>query len=160
MAHEATTGKILVSWETPEYEYHEKSTDWYWWVGLFAVILLGIAIWQGSFLFGVLILLGWFTTVLYAMRPPRIVHCAIAERGILVDNKLYFWHDLRSFWIFYNPPVRKDLVITSKRSVMPPLNIHLSEEDPIKIREIVVKFLPEIEQEESLIDALARFARF
>ncbi|MEK9175538.1 MAG: hypothetical protein AAB795_03010 [Patescibacteria group bacterium] len=154
------TGKILLSWIAPEYEYYEKTTDWYWWVSLFAIILFVTAIWQKSFLFSVLVLIGWITIILYAARKPLLVKCALAERGVIVGDKLYFWQDLKSFWIFYNPPVRKDLVITSKRSIMPPLNIHLGSEDPMKIRELMIKFIPEIEQDESLIDSLARLARF
>src|SRR3989344_4214130 len=138
------TGRILHSWTAPEYEYYEKTTDWYWWVSLFAIILFVTAIWQKSFLFGVLVLIGWITIIIYAVRKPLLIKYALAERGVLVGNKLYFWQDLKSFWIFYNPPLRKDLVITSKRSVMPPLNIHVGNEDPLKIRELMLRFIPEI----------------
>ena len=160
LVDETKSGKTILSWMAPEYEYYEKSTDWYWWVGLFAVVLLVFAIWQKSFLFSVLVLLGWFTIVLYAVRPLHMVTFAITERGIVIENKLYFWQDLKSFWIFYNPPLRKDLTITSRRSAMPPMSLHLGDQDPTKVRAIMLKFIPEIEQEESLIDSLARLARF
>ncbi len=154
------TGKVLMAWLGLEYEYHEKGTDWYWWVGLLAIIFFGIAVWQHSFLFAFLVLLGWFTVVLYAIRPPQAVSFAITERGIMIGNKLYFWHDLKSFWIFYDPPLRKELSVISKKTFVPPLRIPLDEEDPVEIRAIIRKFIPEIEEEESLIDNLARLAKF
>src|SRR3989344_8695212 len=97
--HQYKTGKILLSWTAPEYEYYEKTTDWYWWVSLFAIILFVAAIWQKSFLFSVLVLIGWVTIILYAARKPLLIEFAISERGVLIGNKLYFWQDLKSFWI-------------------------------------------------------------
>lgn len=154
------TGKTLLEWEAHEYFHHDHSTDWYWWTGLAALILLGLAIWQKSFLFGVLVLIGWFTVVLYAARPPRTLKFALAERGVLIENTLYPWQNLKSFWIFYNPPLHKDLALESKKAFMPRIKIALGKMDPSKVREIIIKFLPEVEQEESLIDNLSHLARF
>src|SRR3989344_4758304 len=153
-------GKILFSWSAYEYEYYEKSTDWYWWVGFFALVLLGFALWQRSFLFALVILLGWFTVVLWPAPPPQMISFSIAERGILVRERLYMWHDLRSFWIFYNPPIRKELVIAPKKTFLPTLKINLGDTDPTVIHDTLLTFLPEIEEEDSLIDNLSRLVRF
>ena len=154
------TGKILFSWSAYEYEYYEKSTDWYWWVGFFALTFLGFALWQRSFLFAFVVLLSWFTIVLYAVRPPQMIQFAIAERGVLIGNRLYQWHNLKSFWIFYNPPIRKELVIAPKKTFLSTLKINLGDTDPILIHDTIIKFLPEIEEEDSLIDNLSRLVRF
>ena len=154
------TGKPLLLWEAPEYIHYDKGTDWYWWAGLVAVILLGLAIWQGSFLFGVLVLIGWFTVVLYAAKKPRTISFALSEKGVLVEKTIYPWNSLKSFWIFYNPPIHKELSLKSKKNIMPYIKIPLGDADPDKIKEIVSKFLPEDEQQESLIDSLAHIARF
>ena len=156
----AEAGKTLLMWEAHEYFHHEKGTDWYWWTGLAAVVLLGLAIYQGSFLFGVLVLVGWFTVVLYAVRPPRTLKFHLTERGVLIEKTLYPWQSLKSFWVFYNPPLHKDLSLESKKAFMPYIKIPLGKTEPVKVREIVIKFLPEIEQEESLIDNLSHLARF
>ena len=157
---EDQVGKVFMSWEAHEYFHHEKGNDWYWWTGLGALILLVLAIYQGSFLFGVLVLVGWFTVVLYAVRPPRNLKFSLAERGVLVEKTLYPWQTLKSFWIFYNPPLHKDLSLESKKMFVPFIKIPLGKMEPQKVREIVIKFLPEVEQEESLIDNLSHLARF
>lgn len=156
----SVAGEIILAWEAPEYFHHQKNTDWYWWVGLFAVVLLGFAVWQRSFLFGALILIGWFTIVLYAARAPRVIGIAVTERGIAVENKLYLWHELKSFWIFYNPPLVKEISLESKRGAIPYIKLPLGDENPTKVRETVAKFIPEVEQPESLIDNLSHLARF
>ena len=159
--NEQIVGKILMEWEAPEYNHYEKGSDWYWWVGLATVVLLGFALWQRSFLFGVLVLLGWFTVILYASRHPRIINFAITERGILIEDRLYPWHELKSFWIFYNPPLRREISLESNRTLMPYIKIPLAEElDPSKIKDAIKKFLQEVEQQESLIDNLSHLARF
>ncbi len=152
---ENMTGKILLEWEASEYTEHRRSIDWYWWVGLFAVILLGVAIWQRSFLFGVLVFIGWFTLVLFAVRPPRIIKFYITERGVMIENNLYPWQNLKSFWIFYNPPLKKEISLESKKTFMLHVKMPLGDQNPQKARELLAKFLPEIEQEESLIENIS-----
>lgn len=159
-------GRKLFSWEAPEYFQHQRGNDWYWWVGLAAVILLGISLWQGSFLFGILILVGWFTVILYAIRPPRTFIFTITEKGILVKNphaegvKMYPWQELKSFWIFYKPPIQEELSVVSKKTMMPYIKMPLGGADPAQIENIVAKYIPKEEQKESLIDSLAHFAKF
>jgi len=160
MEDQNITGKILKEWEAPEYAHYEKSADWYWWTGLLAILMLVAAFWQGSFLFGVLVLVGWFTVVIYAARPPRLVRFALTERGVLAADKLYLWQDLKSFWVFYKPPLHNEISIESKKTLMPYIKIPLGEEDPTKLRDTIKKFLPEEEQEESLIDNITHLARF
>src|SRR3989344_5806017 len=147
--------KSLISWETPEYPAYEKSADWYWWVGLVVVVLMGFAIWQRSFLFGVFILIAWFTMMLYAVRPPKTIHVSIIESGVMVENTLYPWHNIKSFWIFYRPPLIRDLSLESKKTVMPYIKIPIGETEPEKIKKIILAYIPEVEQKESVIDNLS-----
>lgn len=159
--NEQMVGKILMEWEAPEYNHYEKGADWYWWAGLCAVLLLTLAVWQRSFLFGTLVLIGWFTVILHASKQPRIINFAITERGMLVEDRLYPWHELKSFWIFYNPPLRQEISLESQHSLMPYIKVPMSDKiNPEKAKDAIKKFLPEIEQQESLIDNLSHLARF
>jgi len=155
-----TIGKSLLSWQAPEYHHYDKSTDWYWWVGLVAIMLLGFAVWQGSFLFGVLVLVGWFTIILYAVRKPQIITFSINEKGVVIEKTFYPWHTLKSFWIFYNPPLLKELSLESQKTLMPYIKIPLGDTNPDQVKEALDKYLPEEEQQESIIDNLSHIARF
>ncbi len=154
------TGTVLIEWEAPEHEHYEKSADWYWWSALIAVALLITAITQASFLFAVLVVIGWITIVIHAARVPRDIRHAITERGLVIDNKLYFWKDLNGFWIFYEPPLRKEIILESKKALMPRMRVQMGESSPMEVREHMIRFLHEREQEDSLIEMLARLARF
>ncbi len=149
-----------MSWQAAEYAHYERTADWYWWVGLVAVIMLGLAVWQKSFLFGVLVLVAWFTILLYAVRPPRTIQVAITEHGVMVEKNLYLWGNLKSFWIFYTPPIKKEVSLETKKSFVTYVKIPLGDMDPEEVKTIIKKFIPEIEQRESLIDNLSHLAKF
>jgi hypothetical protein len=154
------TGTVFVEWTAPEHEHYEKNADWYWWSALVAVALFATAIWQDSFLFAVIIVIGWIAIVIHAARVPRDIRHAVTERGLVVDNRLYFWKDLGSFWIFYEPPLRKEIILESKKAIMPRMRIQIGESNPTEVREQMMRFLREREQDDSLIEMLARLARF
>lgn len=159
-------GKELLSWEAPEYFHHQRTNDWYWWTGLVAFVIFGIAVWQGSFLFAILVLISWFTVVLYAIRPPQIVVFTLTDKGVLIKNphseetKMYPWAELKSFWIFYKPPIQEELSIISKKSLMTHIKLPLGDMNPDQVKNIVKQFLTEEEQKESLIDNLSFLAKF
>ena len=81
-------------------------------------------------------------------------------KGLKIDENIYAFDHLKSFWIFYDPPEIKFLSIESKKIFMPRIIIPIADENPNKIREFLLKYLPEIEQRESLIDILARRLRY
>jgi len=149
-----------MSWEAPEYSVRKKSTDWYWWVGLFAVILLGFALWQRSFLFGVFVAIAWFTMMLYAVRPPKIIRISITNQGVMVEDALHPWTTIKSFWIFHRPPLIKDLSLESKKTFMPYIKIPLGETDALAVKKLISTFIPEVEQKESIADNLSHLAGF
>lgn len=147
----------MISWEAPEYKEHKKSTDWYWYLALGTVLLLIYAAYERSFLFGVLVVVGWFTTMLYSTRPPKIIKISISENGIQIEQNLYPWTNIKSFWIFSE---KGELLLELKKTLMPHMKILLGEMDPKIAREIISKFIPEKEQEESFIDNLSDLVKF
>jgi hypothetical protein len=87
------------SWSAPEYEFKEKSHDWYWTVGIIAAALVITSIILGNFLFAIILAVGAFTLALFSTREPRTVHVAISDKGVRVDKLLYPYPSLRSFGI-------------------------------------------------------------
>lgn len=146
-------------WEAPEYEHHERSNDWYWAMGIMVVALLVVAFFIESILFGLLVLLSGFSLGLYGARKPLTVSFGIGPRGVRISDKVYFFEDLKSFWVRYDPPYTKELVIESKKAVMPHVTIPLSDTDPVAVRQYLLKFLPEEKIEESLITTVGRLLK-
>ena len=139
-------------WRAPEFDKIEKNKSWFIIPGIIAIALGIIALLIDNILLLVLVLLGFFNFYIYAKKEPKIIKFKICEKGVEIDEKLYDFDSLRSFWIFYNPPTEKEISLRSKKTFFPYLKIQLGEQNPNEIRKYLLKFLPEKRHKESLID--------
>lgn len=152
--------KNQIKWSAPEFNYYSKEKTWFIITGLIAGALFIWALVTRNILFALLIVLSYFSIIAYGLKKPKQVRLAISFRGIKIDKSLYEFDNLKSFWIFYNPPEVKEISLRSRKMIMPYVKIPLGEQNPVKVRRALIKYLPEKKQEESLIDTLARNFRF
>lgn len=160
--HEPVHQKLprTVSWDAPEFIYYEKTSDWYWALGIITLALFVIAVFGRNFLFGTFILLGAFTIILYASKRPRIIHIVATGAGVTIDDRLFPFEHLKSFWIFYRVGGIKELSLQSEKALVPYIKIPLGDANPNEIRDFLLQFLREKTQEESLIDIIVHRLRF
>lgn len=153
------TGKIFIEWRAPEFIAHEHTQRWYlaWLLGALAAITVAVIF--KNFLFALFILLAAIALLLQSQRNPRVITYAITARGVLVGERLYKFEDLESFWVMYEPPHTKELLIASKLWLSPQFSMPIHDANPVRIREILIQFLPEKEQKPSLIDWLIRILK-
>jgi hypothetical protein len=147
-------------WTAPEFTKHKKDAGWFITGGIIALALLIFALYSKNFLFALIIILSAFSVFIWSQKEPRKIKFSITPRGIAIGKTIYNFDNLESFWVFYDPPEIKYLSIISKKIFMPKIAIPLGSEDPNEIREILIEFLPEKEQHESLIDVLGRHLRY
>lgn len=144
-----------VSWSASEYEHAPKSNEWYWTLGILTIALAIAALLLKNLLFASFILLAGFTIALYGTKRPRTIKFSVGAKGVQIDDKIYSYEVLKSFWIKYEPPQKKDLEIISKKIFMPRLILPLNDADPNEIRAILIRALKEEEAKESLADIIA-----
>ncbi len=149
-----------IEWEAPEYEFHKKGPNWFWALGIITLALFLSAILLHSFLFAFLILLVGFSLALFGARKPNIVSFKINAQGIHIGNRIYPYENLKCFWVDYEPPYKKELIMESKKTFMPHITIMIGEADPVKIRNYLLRFLKEEKIEESLTSSVARLLGF
>src|SRR3989339_595412 len=145
------------AWEAPEYEHSEKQPKWYWVMGgvLLAVIIYALI--TNSILMAITFILIGTLGYVYAERQPRVIQMEINPDGIRVDDYFYDYDNIRSFWIFYETEEEiRVLSLHSKKTFLPYIQIPIGNDNPIKIRETLLQYLPEIKQELSVIDRLER----
>lgn len=152
--------RALLSWEAQEFHYDATSAQLLLLLG--AALGLGgvIALFFANILFAIFLLIAGGLVASYAFRPPRYVRYALTPRGVAVGHRLYEFANLESFWIFYDPPVMKDLALRSKKTVMPVIRLPLGDLDPLQLREVLLRFLPEVEQEPSAVDVISKHLGF
>lgn len=149
-----------IEWTALEFDYYSKSKSWFVGFGIVAVLLALWGIWTKNIIFVILIGLSYFTLVVFAFKKPRGVQFAITPKGVNVDENLYNYDDLKSFWIFYEPPEVTEISLHSKKIATPYIKIPLGDQNPVEIRRMLIKYIPEIKQETSLADNLSRTIKF
>lgn len=139
----------LIQWETPEHIDYVRSTDWYWSVGIITVTIAALAFIFDNPIFGVLIIVSAFALVIKAIRTPHTFVCTINDRGIIINDTLYPFLNLESFWVdtLHHTP---KLVLKSQKLAMPYIIIPLLNVDPDDVRNILLNYIAEVNHPEPL----------
>ncbi|MBI4132844.1 MAG: hypothetical protein HY473_02050 [Candidatus Sungbacteria bacterium] len=153
---ENSPSSILLAWEAPEFEQSASGALVLLLVGTLLVVGSAGALFFKNFLFALLLSIAGGLVISYAYRTPHQIRFRVTARGIGIGGKLYEFETLSSFWIFYEPPLAKELSLVSKKMFAPAVRAPLGDLDPLRLREILLRFLKEEKHEESLVDILAK----
>jgi len=152
--------KNILSWEAKEFEKNRKGKIWFISFGTFSLGLLFLAWYWKSFTMMTFIILAIFLIIIYSLKEPRTLSIKVTSSGISIDRNLYRFSEIESFWVFYDPPYTKELSLKQKKMFFPHTYVPLGKKDPNKIRKILLNYLSEEKQEESVIDNIARILKF
>ncbi len=149
-----------IHWDAPEYTHHERGRDWYWGLGIGVVAFSGIGIYLHDALFAALIIIGAIAVVIYAMRTPNMMSVELGIRGIKMNNQLYPYVTLDSYWVTPREHNRK-IIIRSRKKLMPWIVIPVPDDaDEHMVREFLLKHVREEQHDEPLVDVLMDRLRF
>jgi hypothetical protein len=137
------SGRELLAWIVDEYERHQRGPLWYALSAVFGLAMLLYSILTQNFLFAVIVIMFGVITGLSVMREPRKMLVVVTDLGIGIGNDFYPYKTFRNFWILYEPPEVKNIYLEFK--VMPArrLSIPLYEQNPVEVRNALVRFLDE-----------------
>lgn len=142
-------------WKHSEHHHTQKSNDWFWALGIITFGIAFLSIYFNNLLFAILILLAAFATILHSHTPPRIVQYRITRRGIQIDNKLYPYSELQSFWVI-DEEVNDRILIKSRKTFMPLLILPYDSTrlDPEAIADYLLDYLDEEELQEPTVQVI------
>jgi len=150
----------IINWTVSEIEKYEKNKGWYLLAGIITIAILIYSFITANFLFAVIIIIAAIVVILNEGREPEKIKFTITDEGVKVGKKFTDYDELKNFSIIYRP--RRDikrLYFEFKNGLRPRISIYLDNINPLKIREILLKYLPEdLEREnEPLSESLSRF---
>lgn len=149
-----------LSWRTVEYIHTDKTSDWYWIVGIITISIAVIAIILNNIIFAILVIVSSFTLSLFASRKPDVVPVVIDNLGVTFGKTHYPYLHLDSFWIETRDNLPR-LLLKSKKLFMPYIVIHLEDEvGPNEIRAMLVNHLTEEEHTEPLMEKVLIYFGF
>lgn len=151
---------LIISWRAPEYTKYPTNINTLIIFAIVDFLIIFLAIITRNILMAVLFFLIGIVVYIYNQKEPKEINFAITPRGIAIDKILYSYQELASFWINYTPPTFKELIIRHKKKFLPLTKIPLANQNPNIIRNRLLEFLPEKEEEESLIDIITRLLKF
>ncbi len=153
-------------WQAHEYIFQEKTSDWYWAVGIIGASVAVISLIFGNIIFALLIALCTFCLMLFGAKEPALVRFEINKTGVLIDRRLYPYGTLQSFWVEDNRHRghQSKLFLKSKRLAVPliavPLEGHEEGVNPEDIRDFLLDHLLEDEHAEPLGQKVLEFFGF
>lgn len=148
-----------LSWTTTEYLHTEKTSDWYWIVGIITISIAVISIILNNVIFAILIIISSFTLSLFASKRPEKIGVEINDLGVTFGKTRYRYNDLESFWI-ETREVNDRVLIKTTAILKPFIVIFIEDVDPEKIREMLSEHLHEEEHSEPLLEKLLMYFGF
>lgn len=137
-------------WSSLEYQDRERTTDWFWGLGIVAFSFASLSFYFGNYLLAILILISAFSLTLFAIKKPQHIEYELHEDGLRANDVFYPFSTLESFWVeqFSREP---KIILVSKKFLVPHIIIPIEEHDPKKIREFLLGKLEEVEHHEPLL---------
>jgi hypothetical protein len=143
-----------IAWEALEHHHVEKKSDWYWIAAIVIVSFSTAAFFLGNALLGIAILTGGMVMLILSSRPPKRIALAVTLRGLRIDNKLYPYSTLKSYYIDEDALHGPDLLVRSEKLFMPLLILPLPDDYVDEIEDIIAQRLPEEHLQESFVHKL------
>lgn len=152
---EPTEKNDIISWRAAEFEFKEKTMEWYATIAVVAFVLLLFALWQKNFFFAIFTLLAGTFAALSGKRRPSVIDFSVSERGVNVGAKQYPFDQFSNFAVRTRTGHLDEIVLfqTNPISINPRLPI---DAETLKSARMFFKNkLEEVDYQESLIDLIA-----
>ncbi len=91
--------EVILSWSAYEYEDKERSSDWYWALGVIAITSTITSIIFNNYFFAILILLAGGLLYFFAKKPADLVNYEITEKGVRIKSEFYPYKKLKAFYV-------------------------------------------------------------
>lgn len=159
MCYNIPMEKVSLTWQAPEYNHYQRTTDWFWAVGIITLSIAVLAFIYNNALFGILILISAGILVFYAVREPGVINYEINQRGIMIDKDLHPYLTIESFWIETRHGEPK-IILKSKKNLLPYIIIPLHEESVDDVSNVLSEFLEEKELQEPVSHKIMEYLGF
>ncbi|MBI3888293.1 hypothetical protein HY311_00685 [Candidatus Nomurabacteria bacterium] len=142
-----------LSWSALEYEEKERSSDWFWALGIIVVTSSIAAIIFGNYFFATLLILSGVLLGFFAVKKPDMVFYELSEKGLQIRDRIYPYENIKSFWVQVGASPEANIkplfFIHTERIFMPIISIPIHEDMAEEIHSIMLdQNIPEVEMRE------------
>lgn len=151
--------ETILHWQAPEYEEYERDKKWYALIIFSLFTVISWAIYTNSPVMAITFILIGIVGYIHINREPKVMDFMITHDGIVAGKEIYDFDNIKSFWIFYEPEGKRTISFHTKNNLIPYIHIPIYEEDPVRIRKILLDYLPEEKHEEGIAEILERILK-
>lgn len=150
----------MFQWTFPEYEVPHRTTAWYAIAGLIVGLLLVWSIAGQNYTFPLLIIMVTIILFAHTLQTPLTLNCRITSEGIQLEDRMYLFSDIESFWIV-DTAVGEVLYFQARRGMKTITKVPLRGQNADSVRAFLREHLDENEEyrNEPLGDWLMRTLR-
>jgi hypothetical protein len=150
----------LISWQARDHVPQERSWFWYAGVVVIAAVLALWAIWTFNFLFAFFMLAAMVALLAASSRQASMYRIAVFPHGIEIEGlPTLAFTDVESFWMFpgTTPTI---LSLRPRHKIKFPTYLLLENVDAEKVREVLLNYIPEHEEELPFIERIHQLLGF
>jgi hypothetical protein len=149
-----------LTWSAYEHDHIERSSDWYWALGVVAASAALTSILFHDFLFGLLIIVAAATLALLARRPPELTEFELSDKGIRIHDNLHRYNEIISFWVEDEHDGRALLLVDTTKFLTPNFIIPIEHVDPAQVRAYLKERAKEVHMKEPVSHKILEFFGF
>lgn len=134
-----------IEWQSYDFDYKEKTADWFWAVAIITLSLTTLAAIYNNPLFALFMVIAGATILMTAQKKPKVITFKLTTKGIKIDENLFTYDAIKSFWIKenrYSPP---KLLVRSEKFITPVMVIPIETDvaNASEVRTFLLAFVPE-----------------
>jgi|GEM_PF-3214985 len=128
----------VFEWNSEEFEYHEKGTNWKWGLVTVAAVFVLLFALTGNWMAAIVAVVASLVIYQYAFKKPRILHYIVSRDGITVGEQTIGFDEFVSYWI------SDDGWLYFNKKWRPRLTIRLNSVDPEALDDFLAIFLEKV----------------
>ncbi len=150
---------VFLHWQAPEFETFPRDKKWYIYLAFLLIAIIAYAIYTNGIIMAITFILIGVVGYIYINKEPRTLDFRITYNGIIVGREIYLFDNIKSFWIFYEPNKIRVISLHLESYLTPYIHIPIDDQDPVKIREILLNYVSEEKHEPGLVETLERLLK-
>lgn len=150
--------KTIVNWEAREYIEYKKNGGWYAGLALVVIVLCALAFFLQQWTFLALVIVAAIALLTYTVRPPRVLHYSLSDKGLSEGNNLHTFDQFKSFGVL-NENNHYCIVLVPVRRFGTRMRVYFPETEGEQIVDVFGARLPMEPVKLDMLDRLVRFLR-
>jgi len=148
--------KVRFEWMAPERAYQKKNKDF--WITVISILVLVsvILFFVKEFFLIISLISALFLYYVLSTVPPQDIKYKITNRGVYFGENRYEWDLFTRFWFktsLSNEMIHFETILRFPQQI----SLVINKEDKDKIKELVVKKLPLIDESPNFVDKLTKW---